>query len=109
MRMKGKSSPYPKPEGLYHPRYEKDACGVGFITSIYGEQSHQIIQDSIQILKNMEHRGAAGADPKVGDGAGILIDIPHKFFEKVCDFDLPEQGEYAVGMIFLPKGTNQYR
>lgn len=106
------SSPYPKAEGLYHPRFERDACGVGFITSIQGEKSHQIIWNSIQILKNMEHRGAAGADPKVGDGAGILTQIPHKFFKQELQkksIELPDNIDYGVGMIFMPKNKKSIK
>ena len=106
MRSNRDSSPYPNPEGLYHPCFEKDACGVGFITNIFGEKSHQTVRKSIQILKNMEHRGAAGADPKVGDGAGILTQIPHELFEvelKKKSIKLPIDTDYGVGMIFMPK------
>jgi len=96
-------------QGVYLPEYEHDNCGAGFICSLNGEKTNSIIHDALEILIKLEHRGAVSADGKTGDGAGILIDIPHKFFEKVCDFALPKQGEYAVGMIFLPKGENQYR
>ena len=96
-------------QGVYLPEYEHDNCGAGFICSLNGEKTNSIIHDALEILIKLEHRGAVSADGKTGDGAGILIDIPHKFFEKVCDFTLPKQGEYAVGMIFLPKGINQYR
>jgi glutamate synthase (NADPH) large chain len=112
MKNERDSCPYPKAEGLYHPRYEKDACGVGFITNIQGERSHQIIQNSIQILKNMEHRGAAGADPKVGDGAGILTQIPHELFEvelKKKSIELPIDTDYGVGMIFMPKDNKSIK
>ena len=96
-------------QGVYLPEFEHDNCGAGFICSLNGEKTNSIIHDALEILIKLEHRGAVSADGKTGDGAGILIDIPHKFFEKVCDFNLPEQGEYAVGMVFLPKGVNQYR
>ena len=96
----------PKAQGLYNPAYEKDACGVGMITNISGEKSHDIVAKGIDILKNLEHRGAAGSDPKAGDGAGILTQMPYRFFKKITaaegQFNLPEQGEYGVGMIFLP-------
>ncbi len=95
-------------QGVYLPEFEHDNCGAGFICSLNGEKTNGIIHDALEILIKLEHRGAVSADGKTGDGAGILIDIPHTFFEKVCDFDLPEQGKYAVGMIFLPKGINQY-
>ena len=70
----------PEPQGLYDPALDKDACGVGFIADIKGRKSHQIVEDGLQILCNLEHRGAVGADPRMGDGAGILVQIPHKFF-----------------------------
>src|SRR4029077_18232132 len=70
----------PAEQGLFDPRHEKDSCGVGFIADIKGRKSHKIVEDAIQILCNLEHRGAVGADPRAGDGAGILVQIPHKFF-----------------------------
>ncbi|MFG1332146.1 glutamate synthase large subunit [Xanthobacter autotrophicus] len=96
----------PEPFGLFDPAHEKDACGVGFIADIKGRKSHRIIQDGINILLNLEHRGAVGADPRAGDGAGMLVQIPHKFFLKEAarlGFSLPEPGLYAVGHIFLPR------
>ncbi|MFG1377693.1 glutamate synthase large subunit [Xanthobacter autotrophicus] len=96
----------PEPFGLFDPAHEKDACGVGFIADIKGRKSHRIIQDGINILLNLEHRGAVGADPRAGDGAGMLVQIPHKFFLKEAarlGFTLPEPGLYAVGHIFLPR------
>ncbi|MGH6665692.1 MAG: hypothetical protein ACREB2_12440, partial [Pseudolabrys sp.] len=72
----------PAPQGLYDPALDKDACGVGFIADIKGRKSHQTIEDGLRILCNLEHRGAVGADPRMGDGAGILVQIPHKFFAK---------------------------
>jgi glutamate synthase domain-containing protein 2/glutamate synthase domain-containing protein 1 len=95
----------PEKNGLYDPAQEKDACGVGFITHVYGERSHKIIHDGILILKNLEHRGASGGDPKAGDGAGLLSQLPHDFFQKALeseDFNLPDEGDYGVGMLFLP-------
>ncbi|SDU36048.1 glutamate synthase large subunit [Stappia sp. ES.058] len=92
--------------GLYHPEKEHDACGVGFIAHLKGKASHQIIADGLQILKNLTHRGAVGADPLMGDGAGMLVQIPHEFFAeeaKGLGIDLPEQGRYGVGFIFLPR------
>jgi glutamate synthase domain-containing protein 1 len=100
----------PAPQGLYHPQNEKDACGLGFIVNIDGTRSHSIIEQGIQILINLTHRGACGCDPDTGDGAGILIQIPHKFFAKECDrlgFTLPPQGKYGVGMCFLPVNRQQ--
>ncbi|MFD0915363.1 glutamate synthase large subunit [Pseudahrensia aquimaris] len=90
-------------EGLYNPSKEHDACGLGFIANLKGKKSHQIVKDGIKILENLEHRGATGADPKFGDGAGMLVQIPHEFFKAVVDFDLPEQGQYGLGYFFLPQ------
>jgi glutamate synthase (NADPH/NADH) large chain len=95
----------PVEQGLYDPRNEHDACGIGFVVNIQGEQSHEIIVKGLQILINLAHRGACGCDPETGDGAGILIQIPHKFFARECaelGFTLPPVGEYGVGMVFLP-------
>ncbi|MGB5262902.1 MAG: glutamate synthase large subunit, partial [Lutimonas sp.] len=94
-------------QGLYSPEFEHDNCGAGFICSLNGEKTNKIIHDALEILIKLEHRGAVSADGKTGDGAGILIDIPHEFFKKECSFDLPEPGEYAVGMLFLPNSVNQ--
>jgi len=96
----------PEPFGLFDPAQERDACGVGFIADIKGRKSHRIVADGINILLNLEHRGAVGADPRSGDGAGMLVQIPHKFFLKEAarlGFTLPEPGQYAVGHIFLPR------
>ena len=95
----------PKAQGLYDPRLERDACGIGFVVNIKAEASHEIIEKGIQILINLTHRGACGCDPETGDGAGVLIQVPHKFFQRECaalGFDLPEPGRYGVGMVFLP-------
>lgn len=92
--------------GLYDPRNEHDACGVGFIANIKGQKSHSIIVKGLEILKNLTHRGAVGADPLQGDGAGILIQIPHELFKEellTSGITLPPPGEYGVGMIFLPQ------
>jgi glutamate synthase (NADPH/NADH) large chain len=91
--------------GLFDPAQEKDSCGVGFIADIKGRKSHQIVKDALTILLNLEHRGAVGADPRAGDGAGILVQMPHKFFMKKArelGFILPPPGHYAVGALFLP-------
>ncbi|MDO8533693.1 MAG: glutamate synthase subunit alpha, partial [Xanthobacteraceae bacterium] len=96
----------PAAEGLYDPRLEHDSCGVGFIADIKGRKSHQLVEDGLTILLNLEHRGAVGADPRAGDGAGILIQIPHKFFTKKAKelgFKLPEPGHYAAGYLFMPR------
>ncbi|MCI8404917.1 MAG: glutamate synthase large subunit [Clostridia bacterium] len=94
----------PEKQGLYDPQFEHDACGIGFIANIKGKTSHTIINQAIQILKNLAHRGGIGSEPDTGDGAGILIQMPHAFMKKVCGSEgvkLPEKGEYGVGMLFL--------
>jgi glutamate synthase (NADPH) large chain len=94
---------------LYDRRNEHDACGIGFIVNIRGERSHDIIKKGIEILINLTHRGACGCDPETGDGAGLTIQVPHKFFSKECaalGMQLPKEGEYAVGMVFLPVETS---
>jgi glutamate synthase (NADPH/NADH) large chain len=91
--------------GLFDPALEKASCGVGFIADIKGRKSHKIVEDALTILLNLEHRGAVGADPRAGDGAGILVQTPHKFFARKAaelGFTLPKPGEYAVGALFLP-------
>jgi glutamate synthase (NADPH) large chain len=96
----------PPPRGLFDPKREYDACGVGFIANLRGGASHEIIKDALYILENLEHRGAVGADPIAGDGAGILIQIPHAFFEAECarlKIKLPKPGHYAVGHLFMPQ------
>jgi glutamate synthase domain-containing protein 2/glutamate synthase domain-containing protein 1/glutamate synthase domain-containing protein 3 len=95
----------PPAQGLYDPAQEHDACGIGFVASIRGEKSHDIIRDGIQVLLNLAHRGACGCDAETGDGAGVLIQIPHKFYARECaklGFELPLPGSYGVGMTFLP-------
>jgi glutamate synthase (NADPH/NADH) large chain len=95
----------PERQGLYDPRYEHDACGIGFVANIKGQQSHEIVLQGLQILINLAHRGACGCDPHTGDGAGIVIQVPHQFFARECaklGFSLPSPGKYAVGMVFLP-------
>ena len=96
-----------KKQGLYLPEFEHDNCGAGFICSLKGKKSNDIIHKALEILDKLEHRGAVSADGKTGDGAGILIDIPHLFFQEECSFELPEPGAYAVGNVFLPKKANQ--
>ena len=91
--------------GLYSPEQEHDSCGVGMVANIKGGQSHSIITESLQVLVNLGHRGACGCDPETGDGAGILIQMPHAFYRRECSglgITLPEPGEYGVGMVFLP-------
>lgn len=97
---------FPENQGLYNSELEKDNCGVGFAVQMKGIKSNSIIKNGLQILKNLKHRGAVGVDPDSGDGSGILIQIPHNFFKKeleILGFTLPEIGEYAVGMLFLPR------
>ncbi len=96
----------PEAQGLFDPAYERDACGVGFIANLKGEKSHRVISDALSMLCNLEHRGAVGADPLAGDGAGILIQIPHAFLADECrklGFELPAPGDYAVGHLFMPQ------
>ncbi|HKE23789.1 MAG TPA: glutamate synthase large subunit [Bryobacteraceae bacterium] len=100
----------PSAQGLYDPANERDACGIGFVASIRGQKSHDIIVKGIQVLVNLTHRGACGCDPETGDGAGVLIQIPHQFFARECaklGFTLPAPGEYGVGMTFLPVERHQ--
>lgn len=93
----------PAPQGLYDPAFEHDACGIGFVVNMKGKKSYDIIDQALTILENLKHRGAEGADAQSGDGAGILVQIPHQFFCRECEvlgFTLPPEGEYGVGMIF---------
>ena len=92
----------PARQGLYEPRYEHDACGIGFIVDMDGRKSHSIIRDGLTILQNLKHRGAVGGDQKTGDGAGMLLQIPDRFFRKVLSFKLPEKGAYGLGFLFMP-------
>ena len=100
----------PKKLGLYDPRFEHDSCGVGFVCNINGEKSHDVISKGIEVLERMSHRGAVGADPKTGDGAGILIQIPHKFYASVCadaGIKLPSFGKYGTGLVFMPTDSEE--
>jgi glutamate synthase (NADPH/NADH) large chain len=95
----------PKAQGLYDPSNEHDACGIGFVANVSGEKSHDIILNGLQVLINLAHRGASGCDSETGDGAGVLIQIPHEFFKRECaalGFDLPPARRYGVGMLFFP-------
>lgn len=96
-------------KGLYIPELEKDSCGTGLIADLNGNKSHQIVEDALVMLQNMEHRGACGCEPNTGDGAGILVQTPHEFFKKKCrelGFELPQFGQYGVGVVFFPKDKN---
>ncbi len=93
-------------EGLYRPEFEHDACGIGFLANLKGRKSHQIVENAIQMLTRMDHRGACGCESNTGDGAGILIQMPHEFFLDECTklgFSLPPYGGYGVGMVYFPK------
>ncbi len=100
----------PPTKGLYDPAYEHDSCGVGFVVDIKGRSSHKIVEDAMTILKNLVHRGACGCEENTGDGVGMIIQMPHKFFVRVCkeiDIKLPEYGYYGAGMVFLPTDAKQ--
>jgi glutamate synthase (NADPH/NADH) large chain len=99
----------PSSQGLYDPRYEHDSCGVGFVVDVLGRKSYDMVEKGLQILLNLEHRGACGCESDTGDGAGILIQIPHRFFAEECEklgLVLPEPGRYGVGMVFLPTNAD---
>ena len=96
----------PEAQGLYDPSKEHDACGVGFVANMHNTKSHDLVRMGLEILLNLDHRGATGADPKAGDGCGMLVQIPHEFFVRetaALGIDLPASGDYAIGMIFLPR------
>ena len=93
-------------KGLYDPQFERDACGIGFVANLKGNKNHQTVSDALTILENMEHRGACGSEPNTGDGAGIMIQLPHEFFFGEClrsGVHLQSLGRYGVGMVFFPK------
>ena len=92
----------PAAQGLYDPAFEHDACGVGFVVDMHGRATHEMVRHGLQCLYNLDHRGATGAEENTGDGAGMLIQVPDRFFRAVCDFELPETGTYAAGIAFLP-------
>ena len=99
-------SHFPERQGLYDPAFEKDACGVGFVVHIKGQPSHTIVRHAMQVLVNLNHRGACGCEVNTGDGAGINMQLPDLFLRKVAaaaGFALPPLGHYGVGMVFLPK------
>ncbi|MDD3178916.1 MAG: glutamate synthase large subunit [Opitutaceae bacterium] len=102
----------PPKQGLYDPWFEHDACGVGFVVDIKGRPSHQILEQAIQVLKNLDHRGASGSEPNTGDGAGVLLQMPHAFFQEECNktrIVLPAAGEYGCGLVFLPRNPTVRR
>ena len=100
-------SAQPANQGLYNSELEHDACGVAFIATMRGSAGHDIIDHAMTALRNLEHRGATGADPMVGDGAGILTQIPDDFLREVVDFELPSRGAYAAGIAFLPTDAHE--
>ncbi len=103
---------FPEKQGLYDPAFEHDSCGVGFVCDIRGRKSNEIIRQGLEVLRRLAHRGATGADPETGDGAGILIQIPHRFFTKVCaeiGINLPCEGDYGTGLVFLPPDKKERR
>ena len=96
----------PPKQGLYDPQFEHDACGVGFVVNIKGQKSNEIVRQALTVLRNLTHRGAVGADPRAGDGAGILMQLPDEFLRAVCQenaISLPAPGDYGVAMVFLPR------
>jgi glutamate synthase (NADPH) large chain len=94
----------PKAQGLYRPEFEHDACGIGFYAHLKGKPSHDIIKKALHMLRQLEHRGGQGSDPETGDGAGIMVQIPHEYFQVACGkMNLPPKGRYGVGMVFLPE------
>ncbi len=97
----------PKKQGLYDPANEHDNCGIGFVAHIRGHKSHDIIERGLQVLENMDHRGATGADNKTGDGAGMLLQIPDQYIREVLGIELPIPGQYGTGLIFLPQNRKE--
>src|SRR5580765_758578 len=109
-RARVSSNGLPAKQGLYDPQFEHDACGVGFVVNIKGRKSHEIIQQGLQILMNLDHRGACGCEANTGDGAGILIQMPHGFLSIACKelgIDLPAAGQYGAGLVFLPSNAEE--
>src|SRR5271167_5216685 len=100
----------PLKQGLYDPQFEHDACGLGFVVDMKGRKSHQLVSDALKILVNLDHRGACGCEANTGDGAGILIQMPHEFLAAQTaklGFQLPSAGQYGVGQLFLPKVSTE--
>src|SRR6187399_983090 len=102
----------PGKQGLYDPRHEHDSCGVGFVVNVKGRKSHSIVTDALTILVNLRHRGACGCENNTGDGAGILVQMPHELLKQSCDeakIRLPEVNHYGCGLVFLPKNREDRR
>ena len=100
----------PAKQGLYDPKFEHDACGIGFVVNIKGKKTHEIVEQALTVLQNLEYRGACGCEENTGEGAGILLQIPHAFLQNACEglgLRLPKPGQYGVGMIFLPLDRDQ--
>lgn len=100
-------SKIPEAQGLYRPEFEHDACGIGLYAHIKGMRTHEIVQKGLQMLCQLDHRGGQGSDPDTGDGAGLMVQIPDNYFRKVCDFTLPDEGRYGVGMVFFSKDDQE--
>src|ERR1700757_3559202 len=104
------SATWPVASGLYDPGNEHDACGVGFVVDIKGRKSHAVVEQGLQILLNLLHRGACGCEANTGDGAGVLVQMPDRFLRKATDalgFSLPPPGRYGAGLVFLPKDRGE--
>ncbi|HEX4644648.1 MAG TPA: glutamate synthase subunit alpha, partial [Verrucomicrobiae bacterium] len=102
----------PPKQGLYDPQFEHEACGVGFVVNVKGRKSHEIIRQALTVLLNLDHRGACGCESNTGDGAGILMQMPHAFLQKVGDasgIKLPAEGQYGAGIVFLPPEPRERR
>src|SRR3954452_13266182 len=93
----------PQADGLYDPRFEHDACGVALVAHLSNEPRRDVVEKALLALRNLEHRGAEGADVRTGDGAGVLLQMPHEFLRAAVDFELPEPGRYGVAVCFLPQ------
>jgi glutamate synthase (NADPH/NADH) large chain len=107
LRGRGVRGQGPRSQGLYDSSNEHDACGVGFVADLTGDRRHDTVTRALTVLRNLDHRGAKGSDPETGDGAGILTQIPDELFRAVCEFELPPQGSYAAGLVFLPEGDGR--
>jgi glutamate synthase (ferredoxin) len=113
MISKTKSFNSPVAQGLYDPKYERDNCGIGLIVDMKGRRSHDIVSGALEICRNLDHRGGCGCDPITGDGAGIFIQLPHKFFmanpNQGISFEIPDEGDYGVGFTYLSKDQTSRR